>query len=549
MALPSLSLELLSEILGQHTLTLYDLSCAARVGKVFNGDALAGALRLRAARDGHTHAPELSAHVMLWHELRHRFRPWQGRAAAGWYHAVFVTDNGQLMISGRESEDEDEGPCGMLGAGISDEPWGTDQPVPVAALGGVCIRSVAAGESHTLALSTAGSVYAWGSSSHGRLGLHLDALNVNVEMSDDGVVGVPTKLDFGQEVVQVSVAELCGLAVTACGALYTWGDGEYGQLGHGDTLMRYLPTRVAALEHCKVVTASMAYRCTALTESEAFCWGLGENGDIPGVPACPEAKQLSPVRLDTRHGLPSGVKLCAVSGCVSPGIHADQAHSLACMRAWHVSVACELPAATLLSDMFRSPFLSDLSRNLFLSDMGEVFRVAYAEEDPDRDYWPKCGTIPFIELVSCLHGTRIVSIAAGQSVEIVISHRGEAFTLASGSAGCLTMEQVRRTQPSRVANRNYPSGLRGVRAACVGDPGVTVLIAEEEGQDADNAPRTKTVFYSLGRQNDRGFDALGQGDHVGVVGEGGTMDFHNIEAAAPELLGTLGRVLIAGPGA
>jgi len=189
--------------------------------------------------------------------------------------------------------------------------------------------------------------------------------------------------------------------------------------------------------------------------------------------------------------------------------------------------------------------LCAVSGNLLLSDMGEVFRVAYAEADPRYQGWPKCGTVPFIELVSSLHGTRIVSIAAGLNVEIVISHRGEAFTLATGSADCFTMEQCRRAQPSRVAGRNYPSGLRGVRAACVGEPGVTVLIAEEEGQDAGNAPR-KTVFYSLGRQNDGGCAALGQGDHVGVVGDGGTMDFHNIEAAAPRLLGTLGRVLIAG---
>ena len=39
--------------------------------------------RTGAARDGHSYAPEWSAHAMLWQECRRRVRPWQGRAAAG----------------------------------------------------------------------------------------------------------------------------------------------------------------------------------------------------------------------------------------------------------------------------------------------------------------------------------------------------------------------------------------------------------------------------------------------------------------------------------
>ena len=36
------------------------------------------------------------------------------------------------------------------------------------------------------------------------------------------------------------------MAVTAGGRLYTWGWGEYGQLGHGDTGNRLVPTLVGA---------------------------------------------------------------------------------------------------------------------------------------------------------------------------------------------------------------------------------------------------------------------------------------------------------------
>ena len=48
------------------------------------------------------------------------------------------------------------------------------------------------------------------------------------------------------------------LAITANGAVWSWGDGLYGQLGHGDVQEQLLPKKVEALAGQRVVAVSAA---------------------------------------------------------------------------------------------------------------------------------------------------------------------------------------------------------------------------------------------------------------------------------------------------
>ena len=50
----------------------------------------------------------------------------------------------------------------------------------------------------------------------------------------------------GENVVFVAAGGDHTVAVTAGGRLYTWGDGYHGQLGHGGTDSRLVPTVVGA---------------------------------------------------------------------------------------------------------------------------------------------------------------------------------------------------------------------------------------------------------------------------------------------------------------
>ena len=92
---------------------------------------------------------------------------------------------------------------------------------------------------------------------------------------------LPRKIEAlaGQRVVAVSAGSRHSFAITADGALWSWGDGDYGRLGHGDW-HRQLPKKVKALAGRRVITASAGERHSlALTvDGAVFTWGKGEAG-------------------------------------------------------------------------------------------------------------------------------------------------------------------------------------------------------------------------------------------------------------------------------
>jgi RCC1 and BTB domain-containing protein len=64
------------------------------------------------------------------------------------------------------------------------------------------------------------------------------------------------------------------VGLTKKGELYTWGYNDCGQLGHGDLLSRYKPTRVKSLEGSIVIKiACGANNVAVLTDKgEIFAW-------------------------------------------------------------------------------------------------------------------------------------------------------------------------------------------------------------------------------------------------------------------------------------
>ena len=68
--------------------------------------------------------------------------------------------------------------------------------------------------------------------------------------------------------------------VTADGAVWSWGDGGRGQLGHGDLQNQLLPKKIEAFAGQRVVAVSAGdFHSLAITADGAvFTWGAGEDG-------------------------------------------------------------------------------------------------------------------------------------------------------------------------------------------------------------------------------------------------------------------------------
>ncbi|XRB24369.1 U-box domain-containing protein [Pseudoscourfieldia marina] len=199
--------------------------------------------------------------------------------ACGSMHTVALTSDGAVYTWGH-------GAFGELGHGD-----GSSQLTPkrVDALASVSVRALACSGSHTAALTSDGAVYTWGRGAFGQLG-HGDTSNQLT----------PTRVDA---LASVSVRALaCGgrhiAALTSDGAVYTWGNGAYGQLGHGDdTSSQHTPTRVDALASVSVRALGCGHNHTAALTSDGavYTWGRGEYGRLGHGD---EDNQHTPKRVD-----------------------------------------------------------------------------------------------------------------------------------------------------------------------------------------------------------------------------------------------------------
>ena len=181
--------------------------------------------------------------------------------STGSSHSLALTADGAVWSWGN-------GIFGKLGHGDQQ-----DQLLPkkIEAVAGRRVVAVSAGNMHNLALTADGSVWSWGLGGHGQLG-HGDT---------QGQL-LPKKVEAfaGRRVIAVSAGGLHSLALTADGAVWSWGFGRYGQLGHGDGHNQLQPKKVAAFADQRVnaVAAGVAHSLAITADGSIFAWGEGETG-------------------------------------------------------------------------------------------------------------------------------------------------------------------------------------------------------------------------------------------------------------------------------
>ena len=132
--------------------------------------AVEQALRLRAVIAQREPPPTRGAtQQLLWEEHVALANPPQV-VSSGEMHCAFII-GGQLNTCGTETADVEDA-LGLLGHGIGETrlPMRLAHPTPVPSLQDVRVRSVSASERHTLVLSAAGAVFSFGVGYYGQLG-------------------------------------------------------------------------------------------------------------------------------------------------------------------------------------------------------------------------------------------------------------------------------------------------------------------------------------------------------------------------------------------
>ena len=79
-------------------------------------------------------------------------------------------------------------------------------------------------------------------------------------------------------VVGVSAGGMHSLAITADGAVWCWGGGGNGQLGHGDWQRQLLPKKIEAFAGQRVVAVSAGSDHSLATTADGAVWSWGNKG-------------------------------------------------------------------------------------------------------------------------------------------------------------------------------------------------------------------------------------------------------------------------------
>ena len=159
---------------------------------------------------------------------------------------------------------------GVLGHGDMVSQW---LPSQVWELRGTPVVDMALGATFMLAVTADGAVFSWGGGEFGRLG-HGD--------EEDQWAPKEVEVLRGTPIAAVSAGAAHSLALSQGGAVFSWGYGNVGRLGHGDDADHHVPKHVEALWEMKVAAVSAgSSHSLAVTEAGAvFSWGWGHGGRL-----------------------------------------------------------------------------------------------------------------------------------------------------------------------------------------------------------------------------------------------------------------------------
>ena len=150
-------------------------------------------------------------------------------------------------------------------------PANFDTPLETPGLGGVV--EVGAGESHTCAVLSGGSVDCWGRDDHGQVG------NGTTSETQDTPVEVA-----GINATHVSAGANHTCALLSSGHVDCWGSDEDGQLGNGTSTRepQDTPVEVNGISSATEISAGDKHTCALMSSGHIFCWGddaYGQLGD------------------------------------------------------------------------------------------------------------------------------------------------------------------------------------------------------------------------------------------------------------------------------
>lgn len=137
---------------------------------------------------------------------------------------------------------------------------------------------------HSLAIKTDGTLWSWGYNIFGQLGL---AISNSINKSS------PTQVGVGFTWLDVAVGSYATSAVRSDNTLWSWGNGNFGQLGNNSTTSTNSPVQVGALTNWAKISRGYNFAVAVKTDGTLWSWGQNTSGQL----GFPGANKSSPVKV------------------------------------------------------------------------------------------------------------------------------------------------------------------------------------------------------------------------------------------------------------
>lgn len=183
-------------------------------------------------------------------------------------HALALRTDGTVWAVGENG--------GRLGTGASTPTYVTT-PVAVTGLAGITISAIAAGGFHSIALDNTGTVWTWGGNTYGQLGNGTPIGNTTQGMTPTAVPGLGN-------VIAIAAGNTHSVAVKSDGTVWTWGLNTQGQLGIGSTdtsaTAHATPAQVLGLTGITAVAAGSDHTLARKSDGTVLAWGANLYGQL-----------------------------------------------------------------------------------------------------------------------------------------------------------------------------------------------------------------------------------------------------------------------------
>ncbi len=169
---------------------------------------------------------------------------------------------------------------GQLGNGTTNDSWTPVQTGLGAVPPLTSVVKLGGRPYFTLAVKSDGTIWAWGMNQFGQMG---NGTVNSFSMPPVTVPGLVSNSSPGGPInspIQVTCGYQFGAALATNGTVWTWGSGSHGELGNGTTGSSYYPAQVPGLTNITAISAGWFHILALKADGTVWAWGNNSDGEL-----------------------------------------------------------------------------------------------------------------------------------------------------------------------------------------------------------------------------------------------------------------------------